>query len=323
MQYNQLGTLFEVGALTLGGGGIGQVWGETTREESIATVRNAYDAGITLFDMAPMYGDGEAERVMGLAFAGGYPDDVRVTSKCMIGAVAPDAIEARLNQSLQDSCERMGREHIDVFVLHGFVIPDDWQGAKRPKSLPHIAVEQSVYTDVVVPIFESWIASGRIGAFGVTAASTQESNLAVLAGAKPPAVVQCITNVIDSPGSMAISAETPDPRSVVAAASGAGVGVMGIRAVAAGALATLIDREVKPYSAEARDFAKAVAFRAYAADSGCSPAALAHRYALSMKGVDTVVLGVKNRAELVDCLEAEAAPRLSSVAMSEIESLFV
>ena len=54
MQYNMLGQLFEVSAYTLGGGGIGQVWGETSREEAVATVREAYDAGITLFDCTPL-----------------------------------------------------------------------------------------------------------------------------------------------------------------------------------------------------------------------------------------------------------------------------
>ena len=39
MRYNTLGQLFEVSAYTLGGGGIGQVWGETSREEAVATVR--------------------------------------------------------------------------------------------------------------------------------------------------------------------------------------------------------------------------------------------------------------------------------------------
>jgi hypothetical protein len=33
---------------------------------------------------------------------------------------------------------------------------------------------------------------------------------------------------------------------------------------------------------------------------------LAHRYALDIEGVDTVVLGVKNRVELAQCVEAEA-----------------
>ena len=39
MQQNRLGTLFDVSALALGGGGIGQVWGDTTQEEAVATVR--------------------------------------------------------------------------------------------------------------------------------------------------------------------------------------------------------------------------------------------------------------------------------------------
>ncbi|MBT3870338.1 MAG: aldo/keto reductase [Gammaproteobacteria bacterium] len=321
MQQNSLGTLFDVSALTLGGGGIGQVWGETTQEEAVATVHEAYNGGVTFFDMAPMYGDGEAERVLGLAFADGYPDGVRVTTKCMIGPVAPDDIEARLTESLRVSCERLRREHIDVFILHGFIIPDGWQAATRPAVVPHIAIERSIYTNVVVPVFESWIVSGRISAFGVTAASITESNLGVLADETAPSVVQCIANVLDSPGNMAISDETPDPRSVISSAHDAGIGVMGIRAVAAGALATAIDREVKPHSAEARDFQRAAAFRTFAADSSVSPAALAHRYALSMPGVDTVVLGVKNREELNECLQAEAASRFSPTEMNDIDAL--
>ena len=58
----------EVSALTLGGGGLGQVWGETTREEAIATVNLALKEGINHFDVAPMYGKGEAERVLGEVF---------------------------------------------------------------------------------------------------------------------------------------------------------------------------------------------------------------------------------------------------------------
>ena len=70
METRQLGGLWPVSALTLGGGGVGQLWGETTREECIATVREAVDLGITLLDMAPSYGNGEAESVVGAAFKG-------------------------------------------------------------------------------------------------------------------------------------------------------------------------------------------------------------------------------------------------------------
>ncbi|MBL1306794.1 MAG: hypothetical protein COB06_006055, partial [Pseudomonas sp.] len=37
----------------LGGGGLGQLWGPTTREECVALAREAIDSGITLLDMAP------------------------------------------------------------------------------------------------------------------------------------------------------------------------------------------------------------------------------------------------------------------------------
>ena len=59
-----------ISALTLGGGGLGQVWGETSREEAVETVNLAIEKGITHLDVAPMYGKGEAERVVGEVFKG-------------------------------------------------------------------------------------------------------------------------------------------------------------------------------------------------------------------------------------------------------------
>ena len=319
MRYSSLGGCFEASRLTLGGGGIGQVWGETDRDESVATVRVAYEAGINFFDLAPLYGDGEAERVLGATFADGYPDDLRLTTKCMLGTRPEDEVESRLTRSLDKSCERLKRDYVDVFILHGYVIADGWTETIRPKLLPHIAVPWRLFRSRVVPTFEKLKAAGRIGAWGITAASTQAQNLAALAADERPDVVQCIANLLDSPGGMAISAEPARPREVIAHASEAGVGVMGIRAIAAGSLASEIDREVAPDSPERRDFDRAEAFRAIAAEAGASPAFLAHQYALSMAGVDTVVLGVKNRTELAECLAAEAAGPMEAVLREAID----
>ena len=52
MRTRTFGVLGQVSALALGGGGIGQVWGATSREETVAPVRDALDAGITLLDVA-------------------------------------------------------------------------------------------------------------------------------------------------------------------------------------------------------------------------------------------------------------------------------
>tara|TARA_B100000676_G_scaffold257231_1_gene264912 strand:- start:47 stop:376 length:330 start_codon:yes stop_codon:yes gene_type:complete len=107
MKIVQRGSLGGVSRLTLGGGGIGQVWGPTDRDEAIATVRLAWESGITLFDMAPLYGDGEAESVMGHAFDGRFPDGLRVTTKCMLGDTPAADVERRLTASLDESCRRM------------------------------------------------------------------------------------------------------------------------------------------------------------------------------------------------------------------------
>jgi aryl-alcohol dehydrogenase-like predicted oxidoreductase len=59
--------------------------------------------------------------------------------------------------------------------------------------------------------------------------------------------------------------------------------------------------------------------RQVAKELGESTASLAHRYALSMDGVDTVVLGVKNREELRECLAAESRGPLAADTIQEID----
>ncbi len=327
MEQRQLGSRFPVSALTLGGGGIAQVWGETTRDEAIATVHAAVAAGINLLDLAPMYGDGEAETLVGLAYADGYPPNVRVTTKCLVGNRAPQDIVDLLRASLDDSCARLARDGVDIYILHGYVVPDGWietQPAERQARLATAAVPWSRYQDSVIPTFEALKAEGRIGAWGITAASVPAANRAALAADLLPDVlpdvVQCVANPLDSSGSMALSHEPPDHRQTIAAARARGVGVMGIRAVAAGALTSAIDREVHARSREQRDFDRAQGFRALAAELGCTPAWLAHRYALQMDGVDTVVLGVKNRAELAECVDAANAAPLGADVIARVDA---
>src|ERR687897_1312231 len=102
METRTLGNLWPVSALTIGGGGIGQVWGQTSRDESVATVHAAVDGGITLIDVAPSYGDGEAEEVVGEAFDGELPDGVRICTKYH-AAEEPGDVESTMAASLEES----------------------------------------------------------------------------------------------------------------------------------------------------------------------------------------------------------------------------
>jgi aryl-alcohol dehydrogenase-like predicted oxidoreductase len=313
MRMRTLGRLWPVSALTLGGGGLGQVWGPTTRSEAVATVREAVDAGITLLDVAPTYGEGEAERVIGEAFGGRLPSGVRISTKHLLGNAPANEVLDRFEASLDASLERMRLSFIDLFVLHGWIVPTDEAGddGRTPRSL---------FVEAVRPAFEDLVRRGRIGAWAITGIGQPSAILETLAEDPAPGAVQAIANLLDSPGSLVQGDEPPRPREIIARAVASGTGVMGIRAVQAGALTDQIDRDVPDDDATMVDFRRAAPFRAIPREMGETAASLAHRYALSMEGVDTVVLGVKNRAELRDCLAAEAKGLLSAEVIERIDA---
>ena len=314
MEQRAFGSLgYDVSALTLGGGGIGQVWGATTREECVATTREAIELGITLLDVAPTYGDGEAERVVGEAFGGRLPAGVRVSTKCRVGAPPASEVADLLRSSLTESLARLRLERVDVFLVHNMLVAD--ADADRYAGTP-----LTLFEEAVRPALDGLVAEGLAGAWGITGIGVPDAVIAALRSAPPPGAVQCIANLLDSAGAIQRFEGALRPREVIAAAGEQGVAVMGIRAVQAGALTDAIDRELPDGHGDAADFDRAAPFRALARELGESPAALAHRYALSLPGVSTVVLGVKNREELRECVAAEARGPLDAELLSRIDA---
>src|ERR1700738_1088076 len=307
MQQHQFGRLWPVSALTLGGGGLGMVWGETTFEECVATVHDAVAAGINLIDLAPRYGDGKAEEVVGEAFGGRLPEGVRVTSKCNLGNAPRAEIEPLLRQSIEGSLKRLRLSRLDLFFLHSNLVPDAQHVARRPDAASRMTLYDTFVADVR-PVFERLVGEGLIGAWGLTGIGHPDTVIKVLGERPAPAAVQCIANLLDSPGGLKFFDGPAKPRAVIAAARTNQVGVMGIRAVQAGALTGAIDRPLPADHAETRGYRIAAPFRQICAELGVNPAVIAHRYALSLD-IDTLVLGVKNRQELAECVAAaEAGP---------------
>lgn len=311
MRQRTFGKLGMASALTLGGGGLGQVWGTTTRDECVATVQEAVQSGIDLLDLAPTYGNGEAESVIGEAFNGSLPEGVRITTKCRVGATPPEQVYDLLSTSLAGSLQRMKLERVDIMFLHNAVTVAG-EGGERLTTV-------ATMTDAVAPAFERLIAEGRIGHWGLTGIGNADALIHLVEAGPRPDYIQCITNLLDSAGGLFQGTEPPRPRDIIGAANANGVPVLGIRAVQAGALTDAIDRPLPEGHTELTDFHRAAPFRAIAAELGCSAAHLAHCYALSMEGVSTVVLGVKNRSELRECIAAEAAGPLDSALIERID----
>jgi aryl-alcohol dehydrogenase-like predicted oxidoreductase len=318
MQQHPFGSLTPVSTLTLGGGGLGMLWGATTEDECIATVHDAVASGINLIDLAPRYGDGKAEHIVGEAFGGRLPAGVHITSKCNLGHPRPDQIESILRQSIEASLQRLRLSRLDVFFLHSNVVPDNhpmWHNrdaAVRMTPYP-------MFVEHVRPLFERFVAEGLIGAWGLTGIGHPDTIIRLLNERPTPGVVQCIANLLDSPGGLKFFEGPAKPRAVMQAARANGVGIMGIRAVQAGALTSAIDRPLPADHPEVRDYARAAGFRQLCDELGENPAVMAHRYAMSLD-IDTLVLGVKNRAELADCVAAATAGPLPAELIARIDA---
>ena len=318
MKLHEFGSLFPVSTLTLGGGGLGMLWGQTTFDECIATVHAAVEAGITLLDLAPRYGDGKAETVVGEAFNGHLPKGVHITSKCNLGNPARDQVYGVLRQSIETSLRLLRRDTLDIFFLHSNIVPDGhpmWQAAdvSRFTSLP-------LFRSDVRPAFEKLRTEGLIEAWGLTGIGHPDAIIELLAEDPKPAAVQCIANLLDSPGGLKFFDGPARPRQVMAAARANHVGVMGIRAVQAGALTAAIDRDLPAGHPELEDYEKAAEFRALCQEIGDDPAIIAHRYALGLP-IDTLVLGVKNRTELAGCVAAADAGPLAPDLVARIDAI--
>ncbi|MGH6870801.1 MAG: aldo/keto reductase [Rhizomicrobium sp.] len=319
MKSSTFGALGPVSRLTLGGGGIGIGWGPTTQEEATATIHAAIDGGIDLIDTAPMYN--KCEEIVGAAFGGKPPRHVRFTTKCRLGSPAADAVEPMLRASLDASLRTMRIEKAAVYFLHTNICADDYVFAVRPDMQDSFATRWPLYVERFVPAMERLKAEGKIDAWGITGIGVPKTILRALNSDPAPGAVQAIANLLDSAGALKRFAERENPRKIIGTAQERGAGVMGIRAVQAGALTAAIDRQTSPNNPDTRDYERAAPWRALCAELGEDPALLAHRYALSIPGVDTLVLGVKNRVELAQCLEAERAGPLDPALLQRIDSL--
>ncbi len=108
-------------AVGLGCMGMSGSYGEADREESIATIHAALDAGVTLLDTGDFYGMGHNEMLIGDALAGRDRDQVLISVK--FGAqrgpdaswLGYDASPAAVKTACAYSLQRLRTDHIDIY----------------------------------------------------------------------------------------------------------------------------------------------------------------------------------------------------------------
>jgi aryl-alcohol dehydrogenase-like predicted oxidoreductase len=146
LQYRKLGeTDIEVSAVAFGAWALvgGFNWGDQDEEDSLAALRAAYDAGVTLFDTAEGYGNGRSEELIGQALHN-VRDQIVIATKASSGHLAPD----QLRQSCERSLRALRTDRIDLYQVH-------WPNREIP-------VEDTL------PTLEELKEQGKIRAYGIS-----------------------------------------------------------------------------------------------------------------------------------------------------------
>ena len=126
MMRRWLGQRFEVSAIGIGcmpmieGGNI--TYGHATERESVATIHEAIELGVTFFDTAEMYGPFTNEELVGRAIKG-KRQGLQIATKFAMRwngteMAGLDGSPANARRAVEGSLQRLGIDEIDLFYQH-------------------------------------------------------------------------------------------------------------------------------------------------------------------------------------------------------------
>lgn len=135
----------------------GWMWGKTDHQTAVNAIRAAYNLGVTSIDTAPIYGQGESERIVGEAIRDIPRDRVQILTKYGMRwdlAKGDFAFKSKDNQGnpidiykyagkesvikeCEDSLRRLGTDYIDLYQIH-------WPDSTTPMSETFEAVERLI-----------------------------------------------------------------------------------------------------------------------------------------------------------------------------------
>ena len=109
-----------VSAIGLGCLSFGGIFGDTTDADSLRCLDAAWDAGITFYDTANIYGMGRSETVLGHWLASRKHAAVIATKAGILSSPnrGIDNSAAHLRSELDASLRRLGTDHVALFYIH-------------------------------------------------------------------------------------------------------------------------------------------------------------------------------------------------------------
>ena len=174
----------QISHLSFGASSLGSVFRDTNLKESCEAVEAAIEGGINFIDVSPYYGHYKAETVLGQALKNIPRDKYFLSTK--VGRYGKDGVNTwdysaqRVTDSVFESMERLGIEHIDLINVHDI----EFQAA-LPGGLQKVV-------DETLPALVALKKQGVVGHVGIT--DLQLENLKWVIEHCPEPIVESVLN---------------------------------------------------------------------------------------------------------------------------------
>jgi aryl-alcohol dehydrogenase-like predicted oxidoreductase len=315
-------TGMKISALGFGCGAVGgiMVRGDPADQEHL--VARAIDVGVNYFDTAVLYGDGASERNLGRVLQTLKPANVIVGTKVRVPPSEFGRIAEAIVTSLEASLARMQLDQVDIFHLHNPITVSGGGSA--------LSVRQVL--DEVVPAFERLRKQGKIRFLGISAVGDTTALQQVIdAGAFDSA--QIVYNMLNPSAGEALPKNYPaqDYGRLFDHTKAAGVGVVGIRVLAGGALSGSAERHpiaspapepigsAMSYDADLERARRLMPLVREGFAKSLTEAAT--RFALSHPAMGTILVGMATPQQFEDALAAVEKGPLPQAALDRLTAL--
>lgn len=326
MKYRLLGrTGISVSEVGFGGAGIGHVWGPTTDAECVKAVRRAVDLGINFFDTSPRYGGGKSEENLGLGLEG-LRDRVYIATKVRLQTEDDlNDMGRAVRRSVEQSLRRLRTEHVDVLQIHHQLGPEGGRYLAAVGPPPRYAYRLTRTLGLELgQAMQQMVQEGKARFLGITAWDGHPEVIESLLSSGVFHTAQILYNLLNQTAATAPPEGFDDVEQgqAIPVAQRNNIGIIGIRAHAAGALVDRLDREVAPDSEVARDFARCRKLGFLKKGPFTSLSQVALRFCLDNPHIATVVPGIKNLAELEEIAACSELPALDAQDTAQLQSMY-
>lgn len=284
--------------------------GRTPPAEAERIVHRALERGLVTFDTANLYNEGESERLLGRALRG-RREEVRIATKVGLRRErgrAEGLGRARVLASIDESLQRLGVDHVDLYYLHA---PD-----------PGTPLEETL------DALEELLEARKIGSFGVSNFASWQVLEAIqrqdALGRPRPAVSQVLYNLLIRQLDLeyaAFARRYPVPTAIYNPLAG-GLLAGGYEAQGGPPSGSRFDGNrlyQRRYWTE-RMLERTADYRAVALEEGMSLLAMSYAWLAGRDVVDAILLGPAT-VEHLDAAVDACARRLSPEAVKRIDRI--